>query len=335
MSLETLHINAVYHNENQLFQCKRKDFLSEVSKRFGVDENEILIFESSKNFRKQISVDDLKPVSKVEIMSRTSPPRVVNGQRRNSFNKITEVESCIISKLTENRTLNGTERIFIIDLIEKNIENRSSKQNLVNEMVNRKVPTSNKKVQINMKAETLTTDAKTQTDYVEPKELTGANHSKKRKNNQVELQIKRIAKQEVLDKAEVSRLLAESFDNRRHFILHDLPLVQHVKEKYPLLFTVDEVKNELDRICYHGVCADFLKNIEKYATTILKSIPSTEPLLIKTLTKMEKCETDIQKNYAQNVGSVLLLSFLAKEERKYIRLLDKDIDPGDFPHIDA
>ncbi|XP_035222472.1 uncharacterized protein LOC118195292 isoform X2 [Stegodyphus dumicola] len=332
MNLDELSVKAVYHDNAQVFDCKRKDFLTEISKRFGVNENEILIFESSKNSRRQISVDSLKPVSKVEIMQRTSPPRFLNGQRPSLSNKKTEVELCIISKLRENRALNGTERKFLIELIENDVE-KSSKQNLMTEKRDKNVTVCNKKVQVS--SPTLTTDAITQTESVEPKELTGANHSKKRKNDQVELQIKRIARNGNLDRAEVTRLLAESYDNRRHFILHDLPLVQHVKEKYPLLFTFEEVKNELERICHHGVCDDFLKNIEKYAETVLHSVPSTDPLLMKTFRKLERCTTEIQKNYARNVGSILLLSNFAKEERKYIRLLDKDIDPGDFPHIDA
>ncbi|CAL1287852.1 unnamed protein product [Larinioides sclopetarius] len=151
--------------------------------------------------------------------------------------------------------------------------------------------------------------------------------------NDIIVQSKRLATADKIDTAIANDLMAKSFDKRRNFILIERPMASFVKEKYPLLFSNAEVKNEIDRIFYDGKCTEFFQNIEKYAPHILSIARDDDPLLLTIQQKIEAFQTTPQKKYAQEVGALLMLSSLMQEGREYLKLDDTDCNPGDFPHI--
>ncbi|GBN00089.1 hypothetical protein AVEN_119591-1, partial [Araneus ventricosus] len=113
--------------------------------------------------------------------------------------------------------------------------------------------------------------------------------------NDIITQSKRLASEDKIDAAAANNLMSKSFDKRRNFILIERPFTSFVKEKYPLLFSNAEVKNEVDRIFYVGKYSEFLGNVEKYAPHILSIARDDDPLLLATRHKMDGFKTPAQK----------------------------------------
>ncbi|GBN44209.1 hypothetical protein AVEN_32713-1, partial [Araneus ventricosus] len=282
-----LNVHVTFGTSTCILISSRKDFLKKISEKFNLDEDEIEILDI-KN-KKFIGIDDLKDFIKVEIKKKTS--YALNGRSHSLVPHVSKEPDRkeLVQKLLDNRVLTGKERAFLVDLLEDSyhppLKRRKEDDSVRPEMKNRKV-------QVDAANLIATKTAYTQTD-----ELI---HYKPSLNtsiaaNDIITQSKRLASEDKIDAAAANNLMSKSFDKRRNFILIERPFTSFVKEKYPLLFSNAEVKNEVDRIFYVGKYSEFLGNIEKYAPHILSIARDDDPLLLATRHKMDGFKTPAQK----------------------------------------
>ncbi|GIY99032.1 DUF5641 domain-containing protein [Caerostris extrusa] len=236
----------------------------------------------------------------------------------------------ITRKLLDNATLTGRERAFLIDFLNnhgslKRKDNSGDVQPTAPEMKNRRI-------QVTASNLIVYKTTQTQTD-----ELINYQSSldSSRTNNDIIVQSKKLASAEKIDVAKATDLMAKSFDKRRNYIIVERPAVSLVKERYPLLFSYREVLHELDRILYDGKSKEFLENIGKYAKYILSMADDKDPLLKTINDKKASYQTKVQKDYAEQVGAILMISSLAKESRSFLKLTDNVIDTAYYPYIEC
>ncbi|CAL1287851.1 unnamed protein product [Larinioides sclopetarius] len=324
MASKVLNVHVTYGSSTCIIISTRKEFLKKVSEKLSLDEGDIEIFDvKGKRF---IGVEELKDLMKVEIKKKTS--YALNGRSHSPSPAVSKEPDRkeLVKKLLDNRVLTGKERAFLVDLLEDSyhppLKRRREDDSIRPVMKNRKVQVD----AVNLIANKT---SYTQTDSSLEKPTLNTSIA----TNDIIVQSKRLATADKIDTAIANDLMAKSFDKRRNFILIERPMASFVKEKYPLLFSNAEVKNEIDRIFYDGKCTEFFQNIEKYAPHILSIARDDDPLLLTIQQKIEAFQTTPQKKYAQEVGALLMLSSLMQEGREYLKLDDTDCNPGDFPHI--
>ncbi|GIY99033.1 uncharacterized protein CEXT_141541 [Caerostris extrusa] len=226
----------------------------------------------------------------------------------------------ITRKLLDNATLTGRERAFLIDFLNnhgslKRKDNSGDVQPTAPEMKNRRIQVTASNLIVYKTTQTQTDSSRT--------------------NNDIIVQSKKLASAEKIDVAKATDLMAKSFDKRRNYIIVERPAVSLVKERYPLLFSYREVLHELDRILYDGKSKEFLENIGKYAKYILSMADDKDPLLKTINDKKASYQTKVQKDYAEQVGAILMISSLAKESRSFLKLTDNVIDTAYYPYIEC
>ncbi|KAF8783096.1 uncharacterized protein LOC129963396 [Argiope bruennichi] len=321
------HIHVTYGSQTFICQASQNEFLRKVCEKYNLKEDEIEIFDSkNKSF---IGIYDLKDLMKVEIKKKVSS--ALNGTRHSpgpSTSKQPDKKE-LVQKLLDNRVLTGLERAFLVDLLE-DFNYPSLKRKSVDDLVRPEM--KNRKVQVDAANLIATRVTSTQTDeLINYKPSLNSTITA----NDIIIQSKKLAAADKIDAAIATDLMLKSFDERRNFILIKCPFAKFVKEKYPLLFSNAEVRNELDRIFYDGKCTEFIANIEKYSPHILSITRDDDPLLLTTQSKMKSFKTVAQKKYAQDVGALLMISSLVHEDRNYLKLIDNNVNPGDFPYIEC
>lgn len=149
------------------------------------------------------------------------------------------------------------------------------------------------------------------------------------------VKLKKLATENEKNPAEIEKLMDASFDDRRHFILLKAPLVAAVREKYPMLFSVNEIKRELDRLFYSGKSEDFMNNIDKYSTIILDECGRNSDIYNETAKTVKYVFTEEQRHYAKAVGSILGVPKLVKEPLNFIKTVDNPCKTDIYPYVDA
>ncbi|GFQ65837.1 DUF5641 domain-containing protein [Trichonephila clavata] len=326
-------VHVTYGSQTFISNSARTEFLNNVCEKYNLNKDQIEIYDIETC--KTINVKDLRDFMKVEIKKKNHPPITkINGKSyasNASTSKMPNLE-VLNKKLIDNSALNGLERAYLIDCL-KNFSNPLKRKNdtvAVNQDARPEM--KNRKVQVDAANLIAHRATSTQTDEL-------INYQPPLNNstltNDIIIQSKKLAASEKVDSVKATDLMVKSFDKRRNFILIERPAVSFVKEKFPLLFSCTEVRNELDRIFYTGKSQEFISNIKKYAPHILSAARDDDPLLETTQEKMKSFQTPAQREYAQEVGAILMVSSLMHEKRNYLKLLDHCYDISNFPYIET
>ncbi|XP_021003125.2 uncharacterized protein [Parasteatoda tepidariorum] len=344
--MSNFNIFVTYGDHTKLFSCSsRREFGSKVARFFGLDRSEMQLLEVSRGSRNPITINDLKDKMKLELRKNgIKSTSETNGERpeRTRFESVnipdvaeqlTDQDPVKVPdivelkrKLTENRVLSGPERKFLLHVVDEfsdSIASTSRKRKRGPEEAVEKV---NKKLQ----ATPQITSTYTQTDQ-------GIFNNPPEPSTSKDLitESKRLARSEKKDAVKVRSLMDKTFEERRHFILLKNPILHLVKEKYPLLFSTDEVINELNRIFYDKKAEEFLSNIKKYSTTIINLVEENHPLAKTIKEANDKASTVSQKSYARQVGSLLAISNVVRERRTFLHTEDEPCEKNNYPRIEA
>lgn len=115
------------------------------------------------------------------------------------------------------------------------------------------------------------------------------------------------------DFKKIETLMDLTFADRRKFIL-DFPTLNTVQEKYPCLFSREEIKNEFNRLSTVDISSKFLAQMKKYSLKILKLANNDCPMKKITNEMLENVKSDEERGYVTGVGSLLVLPHLLKEK---------------------
>lgn len=234
----------------------------------------------------------------------------------------------IMEKLKDNTTLNGSERRYLLEFLQNNSESPPAKRKRMDDLNCPKPKMMNKKVQVHLSSQN-SRDYFAQTDTTYPTYFQNTAEIKS-----IHTKIKVLANNRRANKDDIKQLMEASFDGRRTFILLST-CVADVKQKYPLLFSADEVKNEIDRLFYNGKCREFLSNIDKYSTYVLEKCAENEEIFIRTMENEEKSKTAEQKKYVKAVGSILALPNLVHETLGFVNLPENPCQNDIYPYING
>ncbi|KAG8200453.1 hypothetical protein JTE90_000535 [Oedothorax gibbosus] len=325
-----LSIKLNYGNDSCILNTKRSHLLSKACSKYNLNEENIEIYVIDKGSLRKTDVKSLADFAHIRIVEKPSiSTNQMNGHRQTELRDTPHsTAAAISSKLKQNRItgLTTKESELLLNHLESLppfLKRKFDSESRLTEPIMK-----NRKIQANPVDQK---EVYTQTDAL----IELSNPSTSTSVANVQQEIKRYAKKEKKDPAIIADLMEKSFQDRRIDIMKNKPMVQGVRESYPLLFNIAEVRNELDRILYIGKCEEFLANVEKYADIILHMTNDKDPLL-KTITeKVKGAATIAQKKYAVEVGSILMLSNLIGETRSFLKLRDTSFDPGDHPYIEG
>lgn len=340
--VKDFNINAVYDGKRHIFQCPQSEFLNAAAQFYSIDVSMIDLYVVEKgNRRRIISEYEIGDLMKVEIVKKGSKmeQRTLRSFHEDEPLGRKETIDRIIGKLKNNNVLNGRERKFLLGMLEDCSKDPAGKRKHEDDSNGPKM--IHKRVQVhpsskNSKDSSVQTESSSQNgdeNHNEPPQAS-TSHSKAQEEDAI-IRIKKMAGCDQVNKAEVKQLMDDTFNARRHFILMDAPLLRAVEDKFPLLFSVDEVKNELERLFYPGKCEEFFHNIQKYSSVIIDNCDPSNEIYARTIKSIERAKTKEQKRYAKAVGSILLLPTLMKEKLGFLNLQDNDCRNDIFPYIDA
>jgi len=323
-----LNVNVSYNKKRHLFECNQHDILEKIAEYFDIDTHDIELYSVKKGQRRKVTPHDITDLMVIEMVNKQAPgtQRTLRSCYDNGSPSISNSTDTIITKLKNNTPLSGEERKKLVDWLHTYSETSSKKRKIDDTSSN--VEVAHKKIQVNpisMGAK----DSFTQTDQINGSEESSSSEA-------IQNRIKKLATCTNLNKEEVAALMTSTFHDRRNLILLKYPPVSLIKDSYPLLFSLDEVKNEVGRIFYTEKCDEFINNMYKYAPYILQKCSPDDELYRKTQKAMDRAHTSVQKDYAQVVGSVFVLTNLMEEEWRFIHLQDYPHGSDNvYPYIDA
>ncbi|XP_054720082.1 uncharacterized protein LOC129229739 [Uloborus diversus] len=331
-AMNKLNINVSYGGKKEIFNCTKQEIIGLIKKHFCLS-GEVELYKRFKETKERIEPHNIKDLMAIEVELKKRTRSALNGHAR--FHEDYEIgepsnnatyHELMIKKLLDNKTLNGKERMDVIGMIRnRKILHKSRKRKRKEKTPREEVPMLHKKLQVCLR------DVKDSSAQTDPIRLESLNDSIS--EDDLIIKMKKMSCWNTKNIA-AKKLMQKTFSERQRYIYSKRPPAKMTREIYPLLFSLEEVKNELERIFNFGKCREFLKNVQKFSGCILENARDTA--LCKIARKIiQKSETEEQSKYALQVGALLCLPVALREEASFLRLKNQANICGEYPYIHA